>query len=103
MGKEKQFEQKVRKFLDEKGAYHVKYFGCAFSQAGVPDLLCCYKGRFLGIELKADKGIPSALQLRNIDKIKEAGGYGIILYPKQFDDFKELIEEIDNASKPFKN
>ena len=35
-GKEKQFENKVRTYLKEIGAYCIKYFGCAFSTSGVP-------------------------------------------------------------------
>lgn len=41
---------------------------------GTPDILCCLCGRFIAFELKNDKGVPSKLQVYNIDKIKKAGG-----------------------------
>lgn len=95
MTKEKAFENQVKKFLKDKGCYFVKYWGGGtFTKAGIPDILGCCNGRFLGIELKADNGKPSELQLYNIRKIKEAGGIGLILYPKDFESFKELIEQL---------
>ena len=95
MAAEKNFENKVKKFLEEQGCYFIKYWGGSqFTKAGVPDLLVCCNGHFLGVELKAPKGKPSELQLWNIKKIKEAGGIGMVLYPKDFDSFKNLIHEL---------
>lgn len=94
MGPEKKFETKVRKYLESQGAYVVKYFGCGFTQAGVPDLLCCYKGHFLGLEIKSDTGKPSELQVHNICRINEAGGIAMVLYPSGFESFKAMIENL---------
>lgn len=94
MTPEKRFETKVRKFLEERGAYVVKYFGCGFSQAGVPDLLCCYKGRFIALEIKSEKGHPSDLQLFNVRKINEAGGMALVLYPKDFEKFAAMVDNV---------
>ena len=92
---EGQFQSKVISFLKENGCYVIKYWGGGkFTKAGVPDLLVCCNGRFLGIELKAPNGRPSKLQLYNLEKIKESGGYGILLYPKDFRKFKEEINAI---------
>lgn len=60
-------------------------------RSGIPDLLCCVNGYFVAIEVKASKGKASELQLWNIQKIKEAGGIALVLYPKYFEDFKKLI------------
>ena len=94
MTPEKKFETKVRKFLEGKGAYVVKYFGCGFSQAGVPDLLCCYKGRFIALEIKAEKGRASDLQLYKVRKINDVGGMALVLFSKDFDKFVALIENL---------
>jgi hypothetical protein len=45
-------------------------------EAGTPDLLVCWKGRFVGIELKAKGQRPTALQLFRLDEISSAGGDG---------------------------
>lgn len=93
---EKLFENKVKGFLKNEGVYFVKQFGCAFTSAGIPDLLICCNGHFLGVEIKAENGKPSQLQLMNITKIKQAGGIALVLYPKDFDYFKKLIKDLKN-------
>ncbi len=92
MAGEKNFENKVKKFLKDQGCWFVKYWaGGEFTKAGIPDLLICCNGYFLGVELKGPKGRPSELQLWNIEQIKKAGGIAMVLYPKDFNDFKNLI------------
>lgn len=91
---EKQFETKVRKFLTDLGCWELKTWSNGIQREGVPDILVCCKGYFVGIEVKAANGKPSALQLWNIKKIREAGGIAIVLYPNQFDEFKALMQSI---------
>ena len=92
MAGEKNFENKIKKFLKENGCWHVKYFANRNTRAGVPDLLACVNGYFVAIEVKAENGKPSELQLWNVEQIRKAGGIAIVLYPDQFDQFKSLIE-----------
>lgn len=95
MASEKNFENRVKKFLKEQGCYFVKYWGGGnFTRSGVPDLLVCCNGRFLGLEIKAENGKPSELQRYHIEQIKKAGGIGLIVYPKQFEELKGLIKEL---------
>lgn len=94
MASEKQFEQKVKQFLKQQGCWYLKTWSNGIQRQGVPDLLICCNGKFLGVELKANNGHPSELQLWNIRKICEAGGVGLVLYPDQFEWFKNLIKEI---------
>nr|DAH65016.1 MAG TPA: hydrolase [Caudoviricetes sp.] len=51
------------------------------------------RGRFLGLEIKAPRGEPSELQLYHLENIRKAGGYGVLLYPKDFDNFKEFVAD----------
>lgn len=95
MAAEKNFENRVKKFLKEQGCWFIKYWaGSEFTKSGVPDLLVCCNGRFLGVELKGPKGKPSELQLWNIEQIKKAGGIAMVLYPQDFDEFKALIHKL---------
>lgn len=91
MAEEKLFENKVKTFLKSQNAWILKTWGGGFQRSGIPDLLCCVNGKFVAIEVKASKGKASELQLYNIKKIKESGGVAIVLYPKDFEDFKEMI------------
>lgn len=94
---EKSFENKIKGFLDSIGAVHYKQFGCSYTKAGTPDLLCCVNGHFVAVEVKAEKGRPSPLQKYNIDKISKAGGTAYILYPKDFEQFKEDMRKLNET------
>lgn len=110
---EKQFEKKVERFLHEVGIYQAgtpiqnmeaeqigwftKIWGGGFQKSGIPDLLACINGIFISIELKASTGRPSDLQKMNTDRINKSNGIGVILYPKGFEEFKELVEGVINC------
>ena len=95
MAAEKNFENKIKKFLKDNGCWFLKYWaGAEYTKSGIPDILACVNGYFVGIEVKAPNGKPSELQLYNLREIEKAGGFGILLYPKQWDDFKAFIERI---------
>ena len=54
MAQEKNFENKVKDFLKKEGCWYVKYWGGGqYTKKGVPDILACCNGRFIGIEVKA--------------------------------------------------
>ena len=91
MAQEKNFEQKIKRFLDEEGAYWVKFFANSYTRSGVPDLLCCVHGHFVAVEVKAQNGKPSPLQIHNCTEIRIAGGFAFILYPSGFEDFKQFV------------
>ncbi len=90
--REKSIENKIKDYLKLKGAYYVKYFGNKFSQVGVPDILACYKGRFIGIEVKNEKGKTSPLQDINLKQIQEAGGISIVA--RSVEEVKQIIDNI---------
>ena len=92
MPAEKNFENKLKQYLKDQGAWLIKYWaGAAFTKEGIPDLLICHKGSFMAIEVKAPKGRPSLLQLITLKKIREAGGIGILLYPVDLEGFKKYL------------
>ena len=94
MTKEKTFENKIKAYLKSKNCYCVKYFGCMYSTSGTPDLLCCINGYFVAIEVKADDGHPSELQLQKIKDIRKAGGFAYVVYPSGWDKLKSIIDGI---------
>jgi hypothetical protein len=82
----------LKKFLEDEGCWFVKFFANAYTKSGVPDILCCCNGYFVAVEGKAPNGRPSELQKYNIRKINSGShGFGVILYPNDFDDFKTMI------------
>ena len=98
-GPEKKFEGKVRRFLDNLGAWHLKTYSDGVQRSGVPDLLCCVNGYFVAVEVKSETGRPTPLQIWNIEKIREAGGIAMVLYPDGFDEFKRLMLKISEVEE----
>lgn len=94
MGAEKNFENKIKKYLDKKGCWFVKFFANAYTSSGIPDILCSINGRFVGIEVKQESGKPSLLQKVHLKNIGEAGGVGVLVYPSGYDDLKDLIDNL---------
>jgi Holliday junction resolvase len=82
----------VTRQLKELGAYYFFPMTGGYGKSGVPDIIACYRGRFFGIECKAGKNKPTALQEKNLRDISEAGGsstvvnednmYGVMEYMK---------------------
>lgn len=91
MAAEKTFENKIKKFLDSQGAWYVKFFANSFTKSGIPDILACVNGYFVGVEVKAQNGKPSELQLYNVRKIREAGGFAWIVYPSGYEKLKSYL------------
>lgn len=50
----------------------------SFQEVGIPDLLVCYRGRFVGIEVKLPGEQPSPIQTVVIREINAAGGYATV-------------------------
>lgn len=94
MASEKEFETEVKEFLNQRGCWYLKTWSNGIQRKGIPDLLICCNGLFLGVELKAMNGKPSDLQKREIKRIRKSNGIGIVLYPDCFEQFKTYIDEL---------
>ena len=92
MPSEQQIQTKIKTWLENNGAYVVKVVQA--TKAGVPDLLVCYKGQFIGIEVKKynTKNNVSKLQRHNLNLIQAAEGKTIVAWDLDMviDFFKEL-------------
>jgi hypothetical protein len=97
VGPEKRFENKIKAMLDEHGAWYVKYFSNRNTRSGIPDILACVNGEFLGIEVKSDSGNPTDLQLHHIEKIRKAGGLAFVVYPSGFDQLLNIVERLERG------
>ena len=76
---EKKVKLAVSKLLKAKGVYHFYPVTGGYGSSGVPDIVACARGRFIGIECKAAAGRPTALQEKNLIDIKNSGGLFFIV------------------------
>jgi Holliday junction resolvase len=76
---------------DKGGVVYNIHGGDNYQEEGIPDLLCCYHGRFCGIEVKMPGEEPSKAQQYQLDKIRRAGGIAFVAY--SLDDVKLALME----------
>ena len=72
------FKRKAVAFLKSRGAWVFKVHGDGYSRNGVQDLICCYLGRFLAVELKVDGRDAEPLQSYEASQVKKSRGISIV-------------------------
>jgi len=68
----------IRQLLNSVGIFAWKEWGGPMSTPGVPDIIGCFKGRLIGIEIKSEKGVVSESQKEFIENINRAGGLAFV-------------------------
>lgn len=91
MTPEKKVKQRAVAQLKALGAYYFYPATGGYGSSGVPDIVCCYQGRFIGIECKAGKGKTTALQDKNLHEIREAGGTALVVNEENVDEITDLL------------
>lgn len=111
MAGEKNFENRLKRWLESMGIYPLghpkdkimvhpcgyyekRWGGGRFQKSGLPDMRIVVNGIALEVELKDTHGTPSDLQKRNIQQINYSGGMGFILYPEGFETFKAIVKGV---------
>ena len=95
---ETQLTIKVKQMLSSFGAYHEKIFGGGFQAGGIPDILACLNGYFIGIELKSptEKGRPRDLQLIKVMEIRKAGG--IAFFSHDLSEVEYVLSQVKHGT-----
>jgi hypothetical protein len=94
MTPEAKVKEKIKKILRSYSIWYAMPHGAGYGDAGVPDFLCCYQGKFLAIEAKAGRGKATALQLKNLQEIVNAGGRSIVINEDSLPLLDLLIKEM---------
>jgi len=89
---EAKVKAKIKAILKAHGAYYAMPIGTGLGNSGVPDFLCCVNGKFLGIEAKAGRGVPTALQEKNLREIDRAGGLTLVITEENIDVLEMMLE-----------
>ena len=70
-----------------------KEHGGIYGTDGLPDIICCYRGRFVGIEVKTPTGKLTRLQETTIRRIKEAKGEAFKV--TSVEEVKEILNSLN--------
>lgn len=99
---EKGIEDAIRAYLRALGAFEMKVWtgGIALhdgrvarnNNKGAADILACYRGRFLAIEVKSKTGRVSPEQVAFLSEVKRAGG--IALVARSVEDVRAALENV---------
>ncbi len=92
--KEKWVKQQVVKMLKAKNVYYFFPVAGAYTGIGVPDIIACIKGRFVGIECKAGTNRPTELQRKNLRAICDNGGIPIVVNENSLEELEQRLDTL---------
>lgn len=72
--------QNIKKLIKSRGGWCVKIHGGPYQDTGTPDILACYRGRFIAVEVKTARGVARPEQRVAQRAITGAGGYALITH-----------------------
>lgn len=87
-------KDKVVGILKDEGVYYFFPATHGYGRSGVPDIVCCVNGRFLGIECKAGTNKPTALQVRELERIRAAGGTAVVANEENWDMIRACVRTL---------
>ena len=93
MTPEAKIKQRIKQILEELGCYYFMPIGGPYSRIGVPDFIGCIDGLYIAIEAKAGKNKATALQLRELEKVRQCGGLALVVDDSNIDSLKAQIDE----------
>jgi hypothetical protein len=88
----------LKRLRTEWPGYWVHVHGNAYTPAGIPDILGCWKGRFVGFEIKTPGGGDATnLQEYNLKQITQSGGVASVIH--SYDEANAILVEVVRARR----
>lgn len=90
-------KKQVREILDNTpSTWYFMPVQNGMGQSGIPDFICCVKGKFLGIETKSKYSSRklTALQAKQITLIENSGGTAIVINEDNIDTLPNILEQL---------
>lgn len=91
---ESAFKRQIKDMLNERGAFWSSVQGGPGSKPGDPDIVACYKGRYIAIEAKMPGGRQRYEQKDRQREIEAAGGTYLLAY-----DLETISNELDKIDE----
>lgn len=88
---------RILKDLRDRGHYAYKNHGAAYSLLGLPDIVACVHGYFVGMEVKRDsKSHASEAQKKNLRQIGEAQGFARVV--DSWESYEKFMKHIEKEA-----
>jgi hypothetical protein len=95
MQPEAKIGRKIKEWVERRGGFIFKLHGGPQQMAGLPDLICCIHGLFIGIEVKQPGNNPTERQKFVHSLIRRSGGVVIVAHSVE-----EAAEGIESLFTP---
>lgn len=95
---EARLQRRIQDALKRRDAFVFKIHGSAHMMAGLPDLIICYRGQFIGMEVKMVGNDASPIQRLRHREIEHAGGMAKVV--RSPDEALAILDEIDISIEP---
>lgn len=90
---------RVRAKLKEIGSYWFTPATGGYGKSGVPDIVACINGKFVGIECKAGDNKPTILQEKNLAEIRANGGIALVIHENNLDELDYYFKSLSQLLK----
>ena len=91
---EKRLQDKVIRYLKDRGIYYLNLYGDGWSGKGKPDIIACINGKFVAFELKVGANDMQADQVIHKRRIERSGG--LHFSPYSLEEFIDIVEGLIN-------
>lgn len=95
MTPESAIKQEIIAYLKSVGAWTDMPVRTGYGPRGKPDILACFRGRFIGLEVKARQGVATPWQRHELATVIAAGGIAQVVWSVA--QVKEIIDDIEDA------
>lgn len=96
---EAKVKAKVTRILKHHEVYYFTPVTGGYGVSGVPDVICCVRGRFLAIECKAGRGKTTLLQDLNIANIRRNGGIALVVNEQNIADVEAVLDTLGKVDE----
>jgi Holliday junction resolvase len=94
---EKIIKDKVVAILKSEGVYYFFPATHGYGRSGVPDIIACVNGHFVGIECKAGGNKPTVLQERELTAIRDNGGVAVVVDEMNWDITRDIVRRMKTS------
>ena len=94
-------KEKVKAVLKRRGVWYCMPRGQTYGRAGIPDFLCCHKGRFIAVETKAGRGRATPLQMKELKDLFRHQGIVLIVREDGMNELEYALDFAEQTSIPF--
>jgi Holliday junction resolvase len=92
-------KKQVKSILAEVGAWYCMPVGSGYGKSAIPDFIVCHQGYLIAIETKAGNKQATAIQAREIERIKTAKGFAFVINETNIGHLKEWLL-LESTLKP---